>query len=272
MTTFDELGTFDYAVHTDQEGDGLPRLWWHNGDKKTKTPGTFYTRGEDWAGDLPEPWAQVDRFDGEVGWAAAVLRVLPITYRSQAFRRIDQGGKVRREYIARWEPGAQIHTELLCFVEGLDGPVVWSMKGMTGAAVTGKGGIFAAARQALLAPAEKALKKKVPLHAFWLPIGTALDAQGKTFYKVLDQGSVITPPALRLPAGLEGRDLLNGLYAGRAVIEEAGELREQYEAWRQEKRSPEPADEVAPAPRHAGRNAPQEYDPAEFGAPLEDVL
>lgn len=262
MTNFEEMGSFEYTVHTDQEGDGLPRLWWHNGDKRNKNPGDFYTRAEEWVGDLPAPWSTVERFDGEAGWAAHVLRILPITYRSQAFRRVEIGGKVRREYITKWEPGASVHTELLCFVEGLAGSVVWSMKGMTGAAVTGKGGIFATARQVLIGPAEKALKKKVPMHAFWLPIGTR-QKDGKTDYVTLDQGSVITPPALRLPAGKEGRDLLNLLYAGRAIIEEAGELREQYEAWRLEKRTPEPAEEVAPPP--VGRNVPQPVGDDEFG-------
>lgn len=267
MSNFEELGTFEYEVHQDQQGDGLPRIWWHHGDRKAKTPGSFYTRSEDWVGDLPAPWTADDRFDGETGWAATVLKILPITYRNQPFRRIEQGGKTRREYVARWEQGMSIHTELLCLVEGLEGPVVWSMKGMTGAAVTGKGGIFPQARQALIGPAEKALKKKVPMHAFWLPIGQRLK-DGKPDYVTLEQGSVITPPALRMP-DLDGRDLLNALYAGKATIEYAGELREQYEGWRHERRSAEPMDEVAPAP--VGRNVPQPVDLDEFGGE-EDVL
>jgi len=266
MSDFEELGQFDYTVHAEEVGDGLPRLWWHNGDRKAKTPGSFYTRSDDWVGDLPAPWKTDDRFDGETGWAAPVLRVLPITYRSQAFRRIETAGKVRREYVPKWEAGCSIHTELLCLVEGLEGAVVWSMKGMTGAAVTGKGGIFTAARQVLIAPAEKALKKKVPMHAFWLPIGMRLK-DGKPEYVTLEQGAVITPPALRLPAGIEGRDLLNSLYAGRDVIEEAGALREEYEAWRQERRTAE-HDEVAPPPVAAGRNTPQAVTDDELYGPF----
>lgn len=269
MTTFEEMGTFEYATRNDADGDGLPRIWWHNGDKKTKTPGDFYTRAEYWVGELPEPWRPADRFDNEAGFSAGVLKILPITYRSQAFLRTEQGGKVRREYLPKWQPGASLHTEILCLAEGVEGPVVWSAKGMTGAAITGrKGGIFAQARQLLIGPAEKALKKKVPMHAFWLPIGVKLK-DGKTDYVMLEQGSVITPPALRLPA-LEGRDLLNALYTGKALIEEAGALREQYEDWRRELRANQDADA---APVAAGRNAPQEYDPGEFGAPdVDDVI
>lgn len=266
MTTFDELGTFEYQTFNETEGDGLPRIWWHNGDKKTKTPGTFYTRAEYWTGDLPEPWAADDRFDNEAGFSAKALRILPIVYRSQAFMRTELAGKVRREYLPKWQPGASLHTEIICFVEGVEGPVVWSAKGMTGAAITGKGGIFAQAKTALVGPAEKALKKKVPLYAFWLPISVRLK-DGKTDYVLLEQGSVITPPALRLPA-LEGRDLLNGLYAGRATIEEAAALAEQYQDWRKELRT----NEEAAAPVAAGRNAPQEYDPSEEFAPADDEI
>ncbi len=258
MTNFEELSSFDYQTYNDAEGDGLPRVWWHNGDKKTKTPGDFYTRAEYWVGEPPGPWAPVDRFDDEAGFAAPLLKVLPITYRSQAFRRIEQGGKVRREYIPQWEPGASLHTEILCLVEGLEGPVVWSAKGMTGAAITGKSGIFVTARKLLIGEAERRLKKKVPMHAFWLPVGVR-QKDGKTDYVTLDQGSVITPPALRLPA-LEGSPLLNALYAGRETIEYAGELRAEYETWRQEKRVNEPEPESA-APAPAGRNVPQPIDP-----------
>jgi len=34
MSEFTELGDFEYTVTNEQEGDGLPRIWWHNGDKK----------------------------------------------------------------------------------------------------------------------------------------------------------------------------------------------------------------------------------------------
>lgn len=265
MTSFDELGTFEYTVQQDGGGDGLPRIWWHNGDRKAKTPGVFYTRGEDWVGDLPAPWAPDDRFDNETGWAATALRLLVITSRSQPFRRVEVAGKARREYVVgRWEPGMSIHTEVLCLAEGLTGPVVWSMKGLTGAAMTGKGGIITQARQALIGPAEKALKKKVPLHAFWLPVA-ARTRDGKIDYVQTEQGAIVTPPALRLP-GLEGRDLLNALYAGRDVIEEAGRLQEEYAVWRQERRS---ADAPPPPDAAQARNTPQAYDPEES---FEDVI
>ena len=267
--SIDELNTFEYEVPQDGDGDGLPRIWWHNGSKDRKSPGSFYTRAEDWLGDLPAPWQADERFDNEAGWAANTLKIIPITYRSQAYMEVKEGERKRRQYRDKWEPGLnmRIHTEILCLVEGLDGAVVWSIKGMTGKAVTGKDGIFVQARKALVQPAEKALKKRVPLHAFWLPITQEME-NGKLKVVTFPEGGHITPPSLALPKG-EGRDLLNALYAGRELIEEAGRLRDEYEAWRLQRRGNEPVEEVAPLPvHHNGRNAPQaltadEYDPTE---------
>jgi hypothetical protein len=252
MSTFDELGTFDTPILDEQQGDGLPRIWWHHGDQKAKPPrgGDFYTRADDLPDGLPAPWEEAQRFDDEVGFTAATLRILPITYRMQAFVKDEDG---RRTYLPQWVKGASLHTELLCFAEGFDGPVVWSMKGTTGKAVTDpKGSIFATAKKLIILEAERRLKKRVPMYAFWLPI-TTLQENGRTKFVRLEQGSIVTPPMLDLPPHKTTEDLLNDLYAGKGLIEHAAELRAEYDAWRQERRA---IQAPAPAPDEGEADLP----------------
>ncbi len=256
MATIDELNTFDAPTSDDtQQGDGLPRIWWRYGAQPS-VPGFFYTKAEYYDGALNyegSPWIEAEIYDGELGYKAELLRLLPITKRSQPY--IENRDTGRRTFLLRWQEGAQILTELLCFAEGVEGPVVFSYHGAAGQAMDGKQGIIPAASRALAAEASKLLKKKVGLSAFWLPIGGRLNAKGKTDFVKFPQGSVINPPDLRLPA-LEGRDLLNACYAGRTTIEAAAALREQYESWRLERRTNEP-DQVEAAPVGDGRNVPQ---------------
>lgn len=260
MTTIDELNTFDVPTTDEQQGDGLPRIWWRYGSAPSQ-PGFFYTKADYYEGALDyegSPWVEVEVYEGELGYKADVLRLLPITKRSQAYLKNKDTG--RKTFLPKWTEGAQILTELLCFVEGVEGPVVFSYHGAAGQAMDRKDeGIVPRASKALAAEASKLLKKKVGLGAFWLPIGGKLNAKGKTDFVKLTQGSVINPPDLRLPE-LAGRDLLNACYAGRATIEAAAALRDEYEAWRLERRTNDAEPEQPPAPVGDGRNVPQPID------------
>jgi hypothetical protein len=93
-------------------------------------------------------------------------------------------------------------------------------------------------------------------------------AQGKLDYVTFPEGGEISPPALVLP-DVHGPELLNALYVGKAVFEEAASIRQQYEAWRHERRGNEvgPVDAIAPA-GFVGRNAPQVLDVDPNGDPL----
>lgn len=273
MTNFEELGTFDTSFTDDQQGDGLPRIWWHHGDPKGRPPrgGDFYTRADYFADGLGAPWQEASRFSDEIGYSADTLHILPITYRVQAFVKDEAG---QRTYLPEWVKGASLHTELLCLVEGIEGPVVWSMKGTVGKAVTDpKGSIFATAKRTLTLEAERRLRKRVPPWAFWLPV-TTLKEGGKVKFVKLDQGSVVTPPMLELPPHSTTEELLNSLYAGRENIERCAALREEYATWRQERRANAPAAqqpaqadeegyEPAAAPP-ARRNVPQPVSDDEF--------
>jgi len=270
---FDELAGLEYEMPDEAQGDGLNRIWWHNGVSKAKTAGSFYTRAEDWAGPLPEPWQGVERFEGELGWFAETLKIVPLTYRSQPFAAVkDAAGNKRREYAAKWQQGMSIHTEILCLVEGVEGPVVWSVKGMVGKEVLNT--VFAQARQRLIVPGEARLRKRLPMWSFWLPVTQRRTAAGKLDYVSFPEGGEISPPALVLP-DLHGPDLLNALYVGKALFEEAAAIRQQYEEWRHERRGNEP--EVLNAvPVHAvpvtaatnGRNEPQALTLDPNGDPL----
>lgn len=270
MTThnLDELNEIEVPTFGDNEGDGLARIWWKYGNQPAKIAGHFYTRADDWAGAPPEPWVECELYEGEIGYKAEVLRLLLITKRAQPYVKVKQGDKEFRRYVdwpargGEWPTGMQIHTEFLCLAEGLGAPVVFSFHGATGTAMEAKGGIIPSANKALAAEASKLYKRKIGLSAFWLPIGPELNAQGKTNFVKLAQGSVINSPALRLPS-LEGKALLQACYAGKERIAEATALREQYDLWRQERRGDEaPTGVTQAAP--AGRNAPQELSDADF--------
>lgn len=116
----------------------------------------------------------------------SATRPAACTWRQQPYHVVEviSGGTQRkdRRYIATWEPGAQIHTEIVCLAEGIAEPVVWSFHGMTGRAVMGKAGIFHTYRNGLLREAEQLAGKRLPLWTFWLPISALVNAKGQVVY------------------------------------------------------------------------------------------
>lgn len=239
--------------------DEPPRIWWHNGVKNAKTSGNFYTKETELLHAPNPPWAQVDRFDGEVGFTTERLSIAVIGHRAQAF--IRNGKDTPPTWLTKWEKGAQIYTEMLCFVPGIDGPVVWAMRGLTGKAVTGKGGILGTYQAGLLRDASKVAGKALPLWTFWLPIATLRDTAGKIVYSDTGHGSTVTPPALYLP-----KDALDTLYVGNDMLSEGALIREQYADWFKRRRGNEAAEETPAAPAY--RNAPQQVEDDEDVPPF----
>jgi hypothetical protein len=246
--------------YTPEQQDRPPYFWWHNGDKKSKTPGSFYTKLAE-LGDAPgDPWQSDDRFDGEEGYSVRALHVAVIGYKMQAFTEEGEGRMKRKIWHAKWEKGRRLYTEVLCFVEGISGPVVWACKGLTGKAITGKGaGILSQYRETLLKEAEKRARKAVPPWSFWLPITSAVDASGKTVYTDTGFGSFVTLPALDW--GKRTTDeLINQLFVGGDLLADGARIRKEYETWLKTPHTNEASDDGADdeeAPPPPRRNVPQ---------------
>jgi hypothetical protein len=272
MTTFNALGTMD--LPTEQQGDGLPRIWWHNGAKGSKgqpgTPGDFYTKAEFYDGSLEgagSPWRADERFNGEPGYAAERLCILVIRQRLQWY--IDHplpNGQRRTEWLTKYQDGARGRTDILCLAEGIDGPVVLSVKGTTGRALSQKpgkehpGGVIPQFQRAVIDLAGRKFRRTLPLYAFWLPISTKRDGKGSIAYEDTGYGSFVTPPALALPSEAAGESLLDMLYPGDELVQQAAEIWRQHEAWSRELRGNAPAEpdaDAAPMTDETPRNVPQ---------------
>jgi len=113
----------------------LPNVYWFN--SQDGRPAMFFTNN-DYLADPPKaPWKPSDHFnDGKAASFVDVttkpLNVTVIGLRKSPFLEIDTANGKRKQFAAQWEPGMQLLTESLCFFEGIDEPVIWSMRGMTG--------------------------------------------------------------------------------------------------------------------------------------------
>lgn len=247
MTFLTDIKTTTDTIY-DPEQEQPARMYWYNGAKSARTGGVFHIKFDELGHTPQEPWKDSERFDNEAGFETDSLRIAVIGQRQQAFRSIKDGNQERREWLARWEQGAQLYTEVLCMVQGIEQPVVWVMKGLTGKAVTGKGGILNHYKNGLLRDATRLANKPLNPWAFWLPISTIKDAQGKIKYEDTGFGSTVTPPALFLPQG-DVESMINELWIGADLYEECGRIREQFDAWLHEQRGIEPAPPVTQEPR-----------------------
>jgi hypothetical protein len=227
-----DFATIPSTPSFDDQQSGPGYVWWFNGTRAARTGGTFYTNREQLSTEPSDPWVPSTRFENEDGFETQDLRLAIIGYRQQAFRKEDD----RRVYLDQWVPGAQLHTEVLALAEGIEAPIVWSCKGLTGKAVTGKTGIIPTYRNTLLRDAERTARRKLPLWAFWLPISTQLDAQGRVTYVSTGFGNnVITPPALHVP-GTSIDQTMEELFVGNALIELGADLRGEYDTWLKQRR------------------------------------
>lgn len=248
----------------------LPRLGWRNGAKQAKTPGFFYISADDLGADVPgTPWSEVNIYGEEIGYSATRLRLTTIGHRMQAFLTEDLGGTYpATTWLAEWQPGAKLFTEMLVQVEGLPGIWSWNIKGMTGKAVTGKGGILEQHKKFVKA-ASVAIGAQFSPWAFWVDIGGKTDAKSGPLYEDTGFKSFVTPPTLLVGSD----DLLASaqrLFVGKA---EYAELTRQYHmfksaGWFTAKRGNAPAPVVDDtASRGEARGAEFEAAWAEDNAP-----
>lgn len=233
------IGETDVQAPVTNAGDGMPRLWWRNGESQKKNePGFFYTDDSQFPAGLGDPWKaeQVYPNNPEQGYVALKLGLAIIGFRWNAFRKVNQNGQERKVWLKDWvaEPGVSIQTDMLCFVRGAEhGQLcVLSVKGLTGKTLTGRYGILPTYRASFLKEACAVASKRLPDWTFWLPIAVAMKADGKTVdYRDTGHKSTYTPPALYLPK----EDAFNKLYVGRELLELGAAAYEGNQDWLKEK-------------------------------------
>ena len=213
-----------------------PRLYWFNGDKRSKTPGVFHIKHTELGEPPAQPWKVSDRFDGEVGYQTKSLDICVIGLKTQPFISERDGTReVGKRWLTKWVKGAQLYTEVLALVEGIDGAVTWNSKGLTGKAFSS---ILRIYQTALLRQAESIAGQKLPLWSFWLPIGSAVDDDGKTIFADTGFGSYTTPPALHLP-DMPINELVERLFVGADYYAECDRIRKENASWLKESYSTE---------------------------------
>lgn len=230
------------------------RFIWLHGLKQARTPGVFYAKETEFSAAPVGGWSLDNRFDNERGYSAPALRIAIIGTRTQWFIPGLEGKAPT--YLPRYESGAKKHLEVLCMIDGLDDPMVFSASGMNKAKPMQD--IIKIYNDGLLKQASRIARRALPPWSFWLPIRNrelsgkteyieAKDASGKSY------GSVVTPPALYLPD-----DAMETLFVGADIIRRGAEVREVFASWFEiRRRTPDVIEgEVLPA-LPAPKNAPQ---------------
>lgn len=257
-------------------GTGLGTCYWLHGSNKggAKTNGVLYVKDTEIADTPDAPWAADSRYEDqeqpEFGFSASAVKIAPIIWHSQWYmpERDEEGQPARRKGPKKWimgyETGAQKHLDLICLVEGLSEPMVISADGQNkcGAFLD----ILSKYRNGLMRQAgmraRKSGRRAPPPWAYWLPIANKKTADGKTDYqKVIvngqDKGSVVTPPALFLPA-----DAIESLLVTPEQFRAAADIYFSFMEWSREQYVY--TDQPAPPQLASGRNVPQPIDEAEF--------
>jgi len=272
------------------QGDGLLRIQWRNGEPKLETPGRFFVSEEN-LGDLVPgaPWVKTrEVFDDGTksqGYKAEALDMAILCVRAQPFHWSAANGTPGRYKIwqGRWVKGdaapefQSMSVEVLAYVQGFTEPVVWTSATIkTSFAIIAQRGdsILRHIDQAMVKAANQTAKRPLDRYAFWAGISTERDAKGEVVYTPT-KGKAVTLPVLALPpekqrdrAWLLSR-FVGGTPEGKTLLAYTLiPLREQYEGWRQERRSNEA--EAPPVAAPTGRNVPQPVGADEFG--IGDVI
>src|SRR5262245_12307136 len=195
-------------IPDDREGDGLPRIWWMNGDRKSATPGFFRFDQDIIDEPLPAPWeAKIVTFENgntQASWVTPKLRMMIVAVRQQAFI-AERGpdGKSRKtwlnsKYMDKGAVNQSVLTEVLCMIEGVPIPFVWGAPSIkTSMAISANGGIIDQI-DALRETGRRTWKMKLNRWAFWAPIKTTVDKDGVTVYEQT-KGKPVTPPRVYIP-------------------------------------------------------------------------
>lgn len=156
---------------------------------------------------------------------------------------------------------AKKQVEYLVLVEGVTDPMVLSVSGKHKAQPFADA--LGAYRNGLLKQASRIAKRQLPLWAFWLPFAGKTTEQGKPLYLEATDGdgkgygSIVTPPALQLPA-----NAMDALFVGPQVLRAGAEVAHDYAAWFKTQRGNNAVIEaeyevVETRMLPAGRNQPQ---------------
>lgn len=247
MTEFNVEGFSFTPDTTERAAEMYPRIWWYNGAKQAGTNGHFYTNEREFA-ECPTGWTQVERYDDEVGYTADALRIAVIRKRVQAYSEDRSSGMAIKTWHPHYKPGYRLYTELLCLVEGIEEPVVWVVKGMLGKHVTSKFGLLQHHHDNIIKQAMTTWKGDgvVPPWAFWVPIKADTTDKGKPVYTDTGYGSHVTLPKLDIPLHVP-REVLVGLYVGRAVLDNGLKIYQESAEWAKTQRTNDEP-KVAPAP------------------------
>jgi len=253
---FNGLNDFDFQDDEQVGYQGYPRIWWFNGVKQAGTAGHFYTSENEFDTPLGAPWTKVQRFQDGDGYVTEKLSIIPIRKRYQAFHR-DANDRKRKVWLDKWEDGASLYTEILCFMQGYDGLVILAVKGLTGKALTGKTtGVFAMFADSVMAEAKKTMKKgaKLPPFSFWIPISCA-KKNGRVEYQETKYGSFVTPPVLAIGEPVTRETALK-LYVGKDMLEKCHQAWKDHGEWRLQTRTTDAPSAQSPQSTPPAKNIP----------------
>lgn len=256
-------------IPDEQIGDGLPRIWWTNGDRKAGTPGYFRFNQDIIDEPLSAPWeTKVITFENgntQPSWVTTKLRLLIVAYRQQAYiADRQQDGRTRKtwldsKYMEKGAANQSVLTEVLCVIEGVPIPFVWAAPAIkTSMAISANGGIISQI-DGLRELARRTWKLKLNRWAFWAPIKTTLDKDGAIVYEKTP-GKPVTPPRVYIPKAdplslWVGDDLYRTVYY---------DVFNQYADWSKQRRGGVEEPDGTPAtdePQH--RNVPEPIDESE---------
>jgi hypothetical protein len=235
MTTFaDQIaGIDDIPV-----GDDLPlgSFTWMHGNKMGKTPGAFYGKAAEFPTVPGAPWVEDnDRFEGENGYAAPLLKIAVVGYRAQWYLGGDGKGSMK-QWITDFQQGAKKQVDLIVLAEGLGlEPMIVTLVKVSKSKPIEQ--IIKGYREGLLRQASRVAGKALPLWSFWLPIAGQRTTEGKPFYKEFSgkdgKASYVTEPALYLP-----ENAMDELFVGAELLRRGAEIHRQYSDWLKEVRLP----------------------------------
>ena len=243
----DQLAGMDWSELDEERIAPFGTVGWLHGSKSGKTPGVFYARETEFA-ELPgAPWVPDDRFhegkNPELGFSATELRIAFIGFRQQWFLPLDSEAgddreRGRKTWLLHYAAGAKKQVEYLCFVEGVDAPMILS--GSKPTKTVPFRDVLGQYRRGLLKQAGLRMRRTLPTWAFWLPIAGERDRDGKpVFTDAKDasgksHGSFVTTPRLVLPP-----NAIDTLFVGPERLRYGMELRRQFDWWFKEQRLPD---------------------------------
>lgn len=260
-----------YEEQQSNTGDGLFRMYWLNGNPQLKTGGRFWI-GTDKAEaaelTLPAPWSVVShtfkRGATSDIWVADELKIAPISWRQQNFWKNEDGGVeswIEEKRFGKLEQNEGIAFELLCLVQGVDIPMVLSVKSSK-ASMAWAANILPDYRKMRDAVKKSRGAKVIPPWWFWLTVRAPVIGKDKKPHYEVVKGSTITPMTWIVADDyLENRETWKSMYVG-ADVAAMGErvYVDTGKAWATKRISEGytiHADQDAPETN--GRNVPQAY-------------